>query len=92
MDSRNGYCHTRPAFEVFATSKFLHVLISEALDPKLIENQCEAGTFSYDSFFDFMCRILPQLCAPFRDPEVKAFAENKTGDPIDRLLSVDGYY
>jgi hypothetical protein len=68
----------------------LHVLISEALDPKLIENQCEAGTFSYDSFFDFMCRILPQLCAPFRDPEVKAFAENKTGDPIDRLSRLMG--
>ncbi|KAE8549687.1 hypothetical protein EYB25_008211 [Talaromyces marneffei] len=68
----------------------LHVLISEALDPKLIENQCEAGTFSYDSFFDFMSRILPQLCAPFRDPEVKAFAENKSGDPIDRLSRLMG--
>ena len=37
-----------------------------------------------------MCRILPQLCAPFRDPEVKAFAENKTGDPIDRLSRLMG--
>jgi hypothetical protein len=63
----------------------LHVLISEVLDPKLIENQCNAGTFSYDAFFDFMSRILPKLCAPFRDSEVKAFADDKSGDAIDRL-------
>jgi T-complex protein 11 len=68
----------------------LHVLISEALDPKLVENQCDAGTFSYDSFFEFMSRILPQLCAPFRDPEVRAFAGDKSGDPIDRLSKLMG--
>ncbi|KAL2011814.1 hypothetical protein VTN00DRAFT_4532 [Thermoascus crustaceus] len=63
----------------------LHVLISEVLDPKLIENQCKTGTFSYDAFFDFMSTILPKLCAPYRDPEVKAFAEDKSRDAIDRL-------
>ncbi|KAL1967516.1 hypothetical protein VTN77DRAFT_3031 [Rasamsonia byssochlamydoides] len=68
----------------------LHVLISEVLDPKLIENQCKAGTFSYDAFFDFMSTILPKLCAPFRDPEVKAFAEDKSGDAIDRLARLMG--
>ncbi|KAL1975645.1 hypothetical protein VTN31DRAFT_4037 [Thermomyces dupontii] len=68
----------------------LHVLVSEVLDPKLIENQCKAGTFSYDAFFDFMCEILPKLCAPFRDPEVKAFAEDRSGDAIDRLARLMG--
>lgn len=68
----------------------LHVLISEVLDPKLIENQCKAGTFSYDAFFDFMSTILPKLCAPFRDPEVKAFSEDKSGDAIDRLARLMG--
>lgn len=63
----------------------LHVLISDVLDPKLIESQCNAGTFSYDRFFDFMSSILPKLCAPFRDPEVKAFSEDKSGDEINRL-------
>lgn len=63
----------------------LHILISEVLDPKLVENQCKAGTFSYDSFFDFMNIILPKLCAPYRDPEVKAFAQDRSGDAIDRL-------
>ncbi|OJJ49530.1 hypothetical protein ASPZODRAFT_58683 [Penicilliopsis zonata CBS 506.65] len=63
----------------------LHVLISEVLDPKLIENQCKAGTFSYQSFFEFMSTILPKLCAPYRDPEVQAFADDRSGDAIDRL-------
>lgn len=63
----------------------LHVLISEVLDPAHIENQCKAGTFSYESFFDFMGNILPKLCAPFRDPDVKAFSEDTSGDAIDRL-------
>jgi len=68
----------------------LHVLISEVIDPKLIENQCKTGTFSYDAFFDFMSTILPKLCAPCRDPEVKAFAEDKSGDAIDRLERLMG--
>ncbi|PYH95874.1 hypothetical protein BO71DRAFT_397681 [Aspergillus ellipticus CBS 707.79] len=68
----------------------LHVLISEVLDPKLIENQCKAGAFSYDSFFDFMNTILPRLCAPYRDPVVKAFVEDTSGDAIDRLARLMG--
>ncbi|KAJ5684798.1 uncharacterized protein N7477_001143 [Penicillium maclennaniae] len=63
----------------------LYVLISEVLDPKLVENQCKAGSFSYENFFDFMNTILPRLCAPYRDPVVKAFAEDSSGDAIDRL-------
>lgn len=63
----------------------LHVLISEALDPTVVEAQCNSGLFSYDRFFDFMSGILPKLCAPFRDPEVKAFSEDVSGDAIDRL-------
>ncbi|KAE8354433.1 T-complex protein 11-domain-containing protein [Aspergillus coremiiformis] len=68
----------------------LHVLISEVLDPKLIENQCKVGAFSYDSFFNFMNTILPKLCAPYRDPVVKAFAEDTSGDAIDRLARLMG--
>ncbi|GLB01339.1 hypothetical protein ABZX51_004891 [Aspergillus tubingensis] len=68
----------------------LHVLISEVLDPKLIENQCKAGAFSYDKFFEFMNTILPKLCAPYRDPVVKAFVEDTSGDAIDRLARLMG--
>jgi hypothetical protein len=64
----------------------LHVLISERLDPTTIRNQCEAGLFSYDSFFKFMGEeILLRMCAPSRDEEVKRFNEDTNGDPIDRL-------
>jgi hypothetical protein len=68
----------------------LHVLISEVLDPKLVESQCNAGAFSYDAFFSFMNTILPRLCAPYRDPVVKAFAEDLSGDAIDRLARLMG--
>jgi len=68
----------------------LHVLISEVLDPKLVENQCKAGAFSYENFFEFMNTILPKLCAPYRDPQVHAFAEDKSGDAIDRLTRLMG--
>lgn len=63
----------------------LYVIISEVLDPKLVQGQCEAGTFSYDNFFEFMNNILPRLCAPYRDPVVKAYIEDTSGDAIDRL-------
>ena len=68
----------------------LYMLISEVLDPKLVENQCKAGTFSYENFFDFMTTILPKLCAPYRDAQVQAFAEDTSGDAIDRLMSLMG--
>lgn len=63
----------------------VHALVRDVLDPGFVESQCRAGAFSYDNFFEFMGSILPQLCAPFRDPEVKAFAEDESGDAIDRL-------
>jgi hypothetical protein len=64
----------------------LHVLISERLDGATIQNQCEAGLFSYDSFFKFMGQeILPRMCSPSRDEEVKKFNEDQGGDVIDRL-------
>ncbi|KAL3469981.1 T-complex protein 11-domain-containing protein [Aspergillus californicus] len=68
----------------------LHVLISEVLDPKLIENQCRAGAFSYDTFFNFMSTLLPKLCAPYRDRVVQAFTKDTSGDAIDRLARLMG--
>ena len=68
-----------------APGKSLHVLISEALDPVMIENQLKIGSFSYEKFFSFMNSILPKLCAPVRDAEVRALAEDTSGDLIDRL-------
>ncbi|GAB7348242.1 hypothetical protein MBLNU459_g6235t1 [Dothideomycetes sp. NU459] len=54
----------------------MHNLIVETLDMPLIYKQSEQGVFSYLNFFSFMASILPKLCAPFRDDEVKVLAED----------------
>jgi hypothetical protein len=54
----------------------MHNFIVEALDTDLIYRQCEQDIFSYANFFSFMANILPKLCAPFRDAQVKILAED----------------
>ncbi|KAF2872516.1 T-complex protein 11-domain-containing protein [Massariosphaeria phaeospora] len=54
----------------------MHTLISDTLDPELINRQCSQGLFSYEKFFSFIASILPKLCAPFRDAEVKALTDD----------------
>ncbi|MCJ1238402.1 hypothetical protein MMC14_006391 [Varicellaria rhodocarpa] len=73
---------------VVAPGKSLHVLISETLDPGMIETQLKVGSFSYDKFFSFMNTILPKLSAPVRDPEIKALVEDRSDDFIERLAKV----
>lgn len=58
----------------------MYNLISETLDLEQIGQQCQAGVFSYDGFFKFMAGILPKLCAPFRDDEVKKLADELLGN------------
>ena len=58
----------------------LHTVISETLDPELIRTQCIKGMFSYAKFFSFMATVLPKLCAPFRDAQVKALTDILTQD------------
>ena len=68
----------------------LHQLITEALDTTIIENQVRVGSFSYEKFFSFMATILPKLCAPFRDSDVRALTgeQNDSPDMIDRLAKL----
>jgi len=73
---------------VVAPGKSLHTLISETLDLGLIGNQLKVGNFSYEEFFSFMNTILPKLCAPVRDPEVKALAADRSEDFIGRLAKL----
>ena len=63
-------------------------LVAETLDPKYIEEQIKNGSFSYEKFFNFMNGVLPKLCAPARDAEVKALARNHDQDLVERLLSL----
>lgn len=71
----------------------LYNLISEALDPAHVRQQCRQGTFSYAKFFNFMASILPKLCAPFRDEQVKLLVdelrqEGSFADMIERLFKL----
>ena len=65
----------------------MYTIVNEALDADHITRQCEQGMFSYDKFFDFMASILPKLCAPFRDEEVKALADSLQ-TPTDDLAAM----
>lgn len=69
--------------------KSLHTLISDSLDTAMIANQVKMGAFSYQQFFTFMNSLLPKICAPVRDAEVKALAEDQTEDPIERLAKLN---
>lgn len=65
----------------------IHTFIGEILDTEIAERQFQAGTFSYERFFSSMGSLLPKLCAPVRDDEVKDLAENKIskGPVVDRF-------
>ena len=71
-----------------APGKSMHNMISEALDPAMVAQQVETGAFSYQQFFSFINALLPQLCAPVRDAEVKALAQDSTDDVLERLARV----
>ncbi|KAF2100845.1 hypothetical protein NA57DRAFT_36319 [Rhizodiscina lignyota] len=69
----------------------LHTLISETLDTDFVSRQCAQGVFSYEKFFTFMANILPKLCAPVRDEQVKTLAEDmetpgSVSEMIDKLF------
>ncbi|KAI2625305.1 T-complex protein 11-domain-containing protein [Hypomontagnella submonticulosa] len=65
----------------------MHTFIGEILDTEVAQQQFLAGSFSYEKFFSSMGSLLPKLCAPVRDDEVKDLIENKLsqGNVVDRL-------
>jgi hypothetical protein len=71
----------------------MHTLIGEALDGDVVARELENGSFSYEKFFSFMASILPKLCAPFRDAEVKELLESQlqTSDVVSRLQALIGF-
>ncbi|RBR19851.1 uncharacterized protein FIESC28_05457 [Fusarium coffeatum] len=71
----------------------LYNLIGEILDPEMAERQFALGNFSYEKFFTAMASLLPKLCAPFRDEEVKDLIQNKLADGniIDRVEALNGF-
>ncbi|KAJ4254263.1 hypothetical protein NW757_005411 [Fusarium falciforme] len=71
----------------------MYNLIGEILDPDMAERQFALGNFSYERFFTAMASLLPKLCAPFRDEEVKDLIQNKLADGniIDRVEALNGF-
>lgn len=71
----------------------MYNLIGEILDPDMAERSFTHGTFSYEKFFQAMASLLPKLCAPFRDDEVKDLVDNKLSDGhlIDRVEALSGF-
>ncbi|KAL7624298.1 hypothetical protein AAE478_005858 [Parahypoxylon ruwenzoriense] len=65
----------------------MYIFIGEILDTEVAQRQFLAGSFSYEQFFSSMGSLLPKLCAPVRDDEVKDLIENKLnrGHIVDRL-------
>lgn len=68
--------------------KSLYNLISDSLDLKLITDQVMLGSFSYEKFFSFMNSILPNLCAPVRDQEIRTLLQDRDEDPVHRLATL----
>ncbi|KAI1745372.1 T-complex protein 11-domain-containing protein [Xylaria scruposa] len=73
-------------------SSAIHTFIGEMLDTEVAGRQFQAGSFSYEKFFSSMGSLLPKLCAPVRDDEVKDLVENKLGqgpivDRFEALIS-----
>jgi hypothetical protein len=71
----------------------MHTFIGELLDTDIAKRQFSMGNFSYEKFFQAMGTLLPKLCAPVRDDEVKALVENKLshGSYVDRLEALNSF-
>lgn len=72
-----------------STGKSFHGLITETLDLSVIAKQVKMGAFSYQQFFAFVNTLLPQLCAPVRDTEVKALVNDPSQDPSERFAKTN---
>ncbi|KAK4462658.1 T-complex protein 11-domain-containing protein [Cladorrhinum samala] len=71
----------------------MHSFIGELLDTENAKRQFTMGSFSYEKFFEAMGSLLPKLCAPVRDDEVKILIEQKLsqGNYVDRLEALNGF-
>lgn len=71
----------------------MHTFIGELLDTEIARRQFTMGSFSYEKFFQSMGSLLPKLCAPVRDDEVKTLVEEKLshGSYVDRLEALNSF-
>ncbi|KAG5954308.1 hypothetical protein E4U57_004597 [Claviceps arundinis] len=71
----------------------MYNLIGEILDPEMAQKQFILGNFSYEKFFAAMSSLLPRLCAPFRDDQVRSLIQEKIseGHLIDRVEALNSF-
>ncbi len=71
----------------------MHTFIGEMLDTDIARRQFTMGSFSYEKFFQAMGTLLPKLCAPVRDEEVKVLVEEKLSQDsyVDRLEALNSF-
>ncbi|CAK7272797.1 hypothetical protein SEPCBS119000_005313 [Sporothrix epigloea] len=68
----------------------MYQFIGELLDMEVAQRQFSMGNFSYERFFTSIGDLLPKLCAPIRDEEVKELINITLhqGSYVDRLQAL----
>lgn len=59
--------------------------VADSMDIDLITQQCHAGSYDHEKLLSYVLSLLPKICSPARDDDVKALLEDTTGDYISRL-------
>lgn len=66
----------------------LYTMLEDNLDPDLISQELSQGNFSYQKLFVFVADIMPKLCAPFRDEQIRILQARllqEDSDLMDKL-------
>lgn len=76
-----------------AEGNSMHTFIGDLLDTDIAQRQFQMGSFSYEKFFQAMGSLLPRMCAPARDDEVKKLVDERLsqGNYVDRLEALNGF-
>jgi len=61
-----------------------HRAVAESMDIDLIAQQCHNGSYDHEKLLSYVIGLLPKICSPARDEDVKALVEDQ-GDYISRL-------
>ncbi|KAI5784600.1 T-complex protein 11-domain-containing protein [Geopyxis carbonaria] len=63
----------------------LHRAVSDSIDVQLITQQCHAGSYDHEKLLTYVLDLLPKICSPARDDDVKALCEANSEDYTSRL-------
>ena len=64
----------------------LHRAVADAIDIDLIAQQCRNGSYNHEELIAYVLDLLPKICSPARDQDVRALrAQDSSDDYISRL-------